>query len=141
MSSSRAKIEFLLGYSLFFVALWLLWDTPLVYPLKIFVVLLHETSHAAVAVATGGTIQRIELNPMQGGSCYCPGGNAFLTLSAGYLGSFACGGLMFTAARARRVVHRLEDAIAGSPGAAFTAGKKCSRACAAKSIQNLRIHA
>ena len=103
MSRSRAKIEFILGYTLFFIALWLLWNTPVVYPLKIFVVLLHESSHAAVAVATGGTIDRIELNPLQGGACYCPGGNAFLTLSAGYLGSFLWGAAMFTAARARRV--------------------------------------
>jgi len=103
MSDSRGKLEFILGYSLFFVALWLLWDTPLVYPVKIFVVLLHESSHALVAVATGGSIQRIELNPMQGGLCYCPGGNAFLTLSAGYLGSLLWGGLMFSAARASRV--------------------------------------
>jgi hypothetical protein len=103
MSTSRNKLEFIFGYSLFFVGLWLLWNTPLVYPVKIFVVLLHETSHAAMAVATGGSIQRIELDPLQGGACYCSGGNAFLTLSAGYLGSFLWGGLMFSAARARRV--------------------------------------
>jgi len=103
MSKARGKLEFILGYTLFFVALWLLWNTPLVYPVKIFVVLLHEISHAAMAVATGGSIQRIELDPLQGGACYCPGGNAFLTLSAGYLGSLAWGGMMFSAARARRV--------------------------------------
>jgi hypothetical protein len=103
MSKSTAKIEFIVGYTLFFVALWLLWDTPLVYPVKIFVVLLHEMSHAAVAVATGGHIDRIELSSLEGGACYCPGGNAFLTASAGYLGSSAWGGLMFTAARVRRV--------------------------------------
>ena len=83
------------------MALWLFWSTPIVYPVKIFVVLLHEISHAAMAVATGGTIQRIELSSLEGGACYCPGGNAFLTASAGYLGSSAWGGLMFTAARAR----------------------------------------
>lgn len=103
MSKARDKLEFILGYTLFFVALWLLWNTPLVYPVKIFVVLLHEISHGVMAVATGGSIQRIELNPLQGGACYCPGGNAFLTLSAGYLGSLAWGGMMFSAARARRV--------------------------------------
>ena len=91
MSRSRGKLEFVLGYTLFFVGLWLAWDTPLVYPLKIFVVLLHEVSHAVMAVATGGSIERIELSPLQGGACYCPGGNAFLTLSAGYLGSLAVG--------------------------------------------------
>jgi len=97
------KLRFLLGFSLFFVALWFLWDTPVVYPLKIFVVLLHEISHAAVAVATGGQIQRIVLDPYQGGACYCPGGNAFLTLSAGYLGSLGWGALMVEAAHARRL--------------------------------------
>lgn len=103
MSSSKSKLEFVIGYTLFFVALWLFWDTPLVYPVKIFVVLLHEVSHAAIAIATGGTIERIELSPLEGGACYCPGGNAFLTASAGYLGSSVWGGLMFTAARAKRV--------------------------------------
>ncbi|MGD2044895.1 MAG: M50 family metallopeptidase [Gemmatimonadota bacterium] len=103
MSKSTSKIEFIAGYTLFFVALWLLWGTPLVYPVKIFVVLLHEISHAAIAVATGGHIDRIELSPLEGGACYCPGGNAFLTASAGYLGSSAWGGLMFMAARARRI--------------------------------------
>jgi hypothetical protein len=101
--SAKAKLRFILGFGLFFVGLWLLWDTPLVYPLKIFVVLLHEISHAAVAVATGGTVERIVLNPYQGGACYCPGGNALLTLSAGYLGSLAWGGLMFSAAQTRWV--------------------------------------
>ncbi len=113
MSASKSKVEFLLGYSLFFAALWLLWSTPLVYPVKIFVVLLHEISHAAMAVATGGTIQRIELSPMEGGACYCPGGNAFLTASAGYLGSSLWGGIMFTAARARRI---RPDWVTGSIG-------------------------
>lgn len=103
MSKYASKIEFVVGYALFFVALWLFWNTPVVYPVKIFVVLLHEISHAAMAVATGGVIERIELSPMEGGACYCPGGNAFLTASAGYLGSFAWGGLMFSASRMRRV--------------------------------------
>ena len=42
----NGKLRFLLGFGFFFVALWFLWDTALVYPLKIFVVLLHEISHA-----------------------------------------------------------------------------------------------
>lgn len=100
--STRRKLTFLAGFAVYFGALWFLWDTPLVYPLKIFVVLLHEISHAAVAVATGGSIQRIVLDPYQGGACYCPGGNAFLTLSAGYLGSLGWGALMVEAAHARR---------------------------------------
>jgi hypothetical protein len=100
------KIRFLMGFAAYFSAIWYLWDTPAVYPLKVFVVLLHEISHAMVAVATGGTIEQIVLDPDQGGACYCPGGNAFLTLSAGYLGSLAWGGLLISAGQMKRIDTR-----------------------------------
>jgi hypothetical protein len=110
---AKSKLRFVLGFTLFFVALWLLWNTVLVYPLKIFVVLLHEVSHAVAAVATGGSIQRIVLDPRQGGACYCPGGNALLTLSAGYLGSLLWGGLMISAARSKRVKTGMVNGLIG----------------------------
>jgi Peptidase M50B-like len=111
---SKAKLRFLVGFALFFTALWLLWDTPFVYPLKIFVVLLHEVSHGIVAVATGGSIQRITLDPMQGGACECPGGNAFLTLSAGYLGSLLWGGLLLSVARSSRIKPQWVNTLIGA---------------------------
>lgn len=101
--AGKRRLRFLVVFGAFFTALWFLWNTPVIYPLKIFVVLLHELSHAGASLATGGTVQRIELDPYQGGACYCPGGNAFLVLSAGYLGSLAWGGAMFAAARSTRV--------------------------------------
>ena len=103
---TKRKITFLVGFAAYFSAIWYLWDTPVVYPLKVFVVLLHEISHAIVAVATGGTIERIVLDPNQGGACYCPGGNAFLTLSAGYLGSLAWGALLISAGQMKRINSR-----------------------------------
>ena len=103
---TKRKITFLIGFAAYFSAIWFLWDTPAVYPLKVFVVLLHEISHAMVAVATGGTIDKIILDPNQGGACYCPGGNAFLTLSAGYLGSLAWGGLLVSAGQMKRINSR-----------------------------------
>lgn len=117
---TKSKLRFLLGFALFFAALWLLWDTVLVYPLKIFVVLLHEVSHAVAAVATGGSIQRITLDPLQGGACYCPGGNALLTLSAGYLGSLLWGGLMIGAARSKRVRPDVVNSLIGGLVIALT---------------------
>jgi hypothetical protein len=99
----NGKLRFLLGFGLFFAGLWFLWDTPIIYPLKIFVVLLHEMSHAMAVVGTGGTLDRITLDPYQGGATYFTGGNAFLALSAGYLGSLFWGGLMFSAAQTRWV--------------------------------------
>ncbi|NIP80408.1 MAG: M50 family peptidase [Gemmatimonadetes bacterium] len=94
---------------------------PLPYPLKLFVVLLHEASHGAMALATGGEIQRIVVTPDQGGVCYCPGGNAFLTLSAGYLGSLGWGALILLLARARRPLPRDTTTIVGAAVLLLTA--------------------
>ena len=107
--ASKRRLRFVLGFGAFFTALWFLWNTPVIYPLKIFVVLLHELSHAGASLATGGSVQHIELDPYQGGACYCPGGNAFLVLSAGYLGSLAWGGAMFAAARTSRIRTDVEN--------------------------------
>lgn len=119
--ATKRKLAFLGGFAVYFGALWYLWDTPVVYPLKIFVVLLHEISHGAVAVATGGTIERIVLDPRQGGACYCPGGNALLTLSAGYLGSLAWGALLLTAARETRRWTRWVTGLVGGMVLALSA--------------------
>lgn len=82
---------------------FLFWDSPLLFPLKIFVVLLHEISHGLAAVLTGGSIQSIQLGADQGGVCVTRGGSRFLTLSAGYLGSLGFGALLVLgAARSRR---------------------------------------
>ncbi|MBI3932909.1 MAG: M50 family metallopeptidase [Acidobacteria bacterium] len=84
-------------------ASYVLWDTPVVYPLKIFVVFLHEISHGLAAVATGGTIERIEINANQGGVCWTRGGSRFWTASAGYLGSLLWGALLLVAGARTRL--------------------------------------
>ena len=91
---SKRRLRFLAAFAALFAAVWFLWDTPFVYPVKLFVVLLHEISHGLATLATGGRILAIEVTPLEGGLCRCPGGNAFLSLSAGYLGSLLWGGLM-----------------------------------------------
>ncbi|MEJ2217769.1 MAG: M50 family metallopeptidase [Gemmatimonadota bacterium] len=110
---TKRKAWFLVGFTAYFAALWLLWYTPIIYPLKLFVVLAHEVSHGLMALATGGTIQRIVITANQGGVCQCPGGNAFLTLSAGYLGSLGWGALLVLAARSRRPTPRTITTILG----------------------------
>jgi hypothetical protein len=97
--SSRTR--FALALSAWFLVLWLLWPTPFVYPFKIFVVFLHELSHAAAAVATGGTVAAITLDWREGGLTYTYGGNGFLILSAGYLGSLLWGLALLAIARSR----------------------------------------
>ncbi len=118
--SSGGKLWFIVGFAAFFAPLWFFWDTSLVYPLKIFVVLLHEISHAIASVATGGGIEKITLDPRQGGACHCFGGNAFITLSAGYLGSLLWGGAMFSAARSDKVKTSWVNGFIGAMVVALT---------------------
>ncbi|MEE2900665.1 MAG: M50 family metallopeptidase [Gemmatimonadota bacterium] len=118
--SSGGKLRFIVGFTAFFAALWFFWDTSLVYPLKIFVVLLHEISHAIASVATGGGIEKITLDSRQGGACHCFGGNAFITLSAGYLGSLLWGGAMFSAARSDKVKTSWVNGFIGAMVVALT---------------------
>ena len=96
---TRRQLKLGFAFAAYFVLIWLLWPTPVVYPLKIFVVLLHEISHAAAALLTGGRVLRITLDPLQGGATFARGGDAFVVLSAGYLGSLLWGLLMIRLAR------------------------------------------
>jgi len=88
---TRRRARLLIGICAFYTALWFLWWTPVVFPLRIFVVLLHEISHALAALATGGQVDRIVLHMNEGGSTSMRGGNPFVILSAGYLGSLVWG--------------------------------------------------
>jgi hypothetical protein len=104
---TKRQAAMIAGFVVYFAALWYLWYTPVVYPLKIFVVLLHEVSHAVALVLTGGQVESITLNPMQGGATYGRGGIPLVTLSAGYLGSLGFGALLVMGAQARRLSSRL----------------------------------
>lgn len=83
---------------LILVGVVLFWNTLFLYPLKVLVVMFHEFSHGFAALLTGGSIIEIRLSPQQGGLCVTMGGNRFLTLTAGYLGSLMCGGFILVMA-------------------------------------------
>jgi len=84
------------------VAAIALWDWPILYPIRVFVVLLHELGHGLAAVLTGGEIVKIAIGPDLGGVCWSRGGLRLLVLPAGYLGSMAFGGLILVAAARSR---------------------------------------
>ena len=100
---TRRRLAFLGGFLVYFSLVWTLWDTAVIYPLKIFVVLLHELSHAIAIWATGGAVDRIVLDPRQGGETWGEGGSAFLELSAGYLGSLLWGCALVGAAHWKKL--------------------------------------
>lgn len=78
------------------------WNTILVYPIKLFVVMLHEMSHGLMAVAFGGKIIAIQIDPQIGGYCQFEMEpsfwGTFMTGSAGYLGSLFWGSLILVLA-------------------------------------------
>ncbi|KIC43483.1 hypothetical protein RA27_06800 [Ruegeria sp. ANG-R] len=67
------------------------WNATFVLPLKILIVFLHELSHALAIVLTGGSVESFSVSPQQGGLVMGRGGNRFISLSAGYLGSLLVG--------------------------------------------------
>ena len=74
--------------------IYLFWNTPVVYPMKILVVFFHEMSHGIAAWMTGGRVEAIQVNQMAGGLCVTRGGSRLVILNAGYLGSLLWGGAM-----------------------------------------------
>lgn len=117
---TRRRLQFLFGFVVYFGAVWFLWDSVVIYPLKIFVVLLHEVSHAAALLATGGAVERITLDPYQGGATYGAGGIPFLVLSAGYLGSLGWGTLLVAAGRTKKLRPETVVGLVGAVVVALT---------------------
>ncbi len=119
MAVSKGGLRRLLVPAGLAVAVYAFWSTVFVWPLRVFVVLLHEVSHGLAAIATGGRIVSIELSPLEGGLCTTAGGWPFVISSAGYLGSALFGALFLVLGfRARPSAHRL---LAGFLGAALVA--------------------
>ena len=90
-----------------FLGLAFLWNTVWVFPLKLFVVLLHEASHGLAALATGGRIDWIRVFQEEGGQTATTGGNAFIVTSAGYLGSMLFGVTILIVATRTRLAQWL----------------------------------
>lgn len=88
-----------------------LWSTPVLIPLKILVVFLHELSHLIAVLLTGGSAESLSLTPHQGGAVLSRGGNRFLTLSSGYLGSLAFGLVFLWAAVSSRADRYVTAAL------------------------------
>jgi len=96
----------LLGLAAALVALWFLWNTAVVYPIRILVTFLHESSHGLAAALTGGSIAKITVAANGSGLCFTRGGWRWVVLSAGYLGSMFWGSvILILACRTRWDKH------------------------------------
>ena len=85
-------------YLVFLLGLIILcWEYPILYPLKLLVVFFHESLHALATILTGGSVKELVINHQQGGHVISQGGNQFIIISAGYLGSLLWGVAIFVA--------------------------------------------
>ncbi len=87
------------------------WDSRILLPLKLLVVMMHETGHALASLLVGGSVQKVTIAGNQSGQClsFLPPGwfPKIIVYSAGYLGSALAGALLILATfrfRARRWV-------------------------------------
>lgn len=88
MSSKRARIA---GLVLTVLLLTWFWDSLFLLPLKLLVVFFHEMGHAIAVLLTGGGVVDLAVGMDQGGHTISRGGNRFIILNAGYLGSLLFG--------------------------------------------------
>lgn len=74
---------------------WYFWDSPVFWPLKVLVVMMHESGHALATLLVGGSVDSIHLAANESGSCLSslpPGFFAKVAVySGGYLGSAVAG--------------------------------------------------
>lgn len=78
-----------------FVLVLVVWQVPIVNPVKLLVVLFHEMSHVVAGYASGAVIFGIAIDPGGAGVTLGMGGSRLLVLLAGYVGSFAMGALLY----------------------------------------------
>ncbi len=83
------------------------WSSPVLYPIKLLVVMIHETGHAVSTWLVGGEVRRITIASNQSGMCLSALPSGFLpkvvVYSAGYVGSaIASASMLWFAFRVRR---------------------------------------
>lgn len=89
MSSER---WLLLAATLVSAALWYIPGAQIaLYPIRLFVTIIHESGHALMTVLTGGAVAGMAIHPDGSGVTLSAGGIRFLVLMAGYLGATAFG--------------------------------------------------
>jgi hypothetical protein len=108
---ARPQVKLLLIATVVTIAFWFIPYTEyLVYPIRLFVTFIHESSHAIVAVLTGGAVQSLTIAADGSGLTYSAGTSligALFTSSAGYLGTTFFGVLLLFLMRRNVSSHKV----------------------------------
>lgn len=103
INSLKSNKKFRNVYQVFYLVILLglifyFWDHTVLYPFKLLVVFFHETSHALATIITGGDVKDLVVIQQQGGYVVSEGGNRFIILNSGYLGSLIWGLIIYVIA-------------------------------------------
>ncbi len=90
----QARTGWALRSGAFALLFLLLWDTVLVRPFRVLVVLLHEIFHALAVLLTGGGVRTIHVLSARAGSTVMQGGVPAIVYPAGLLGTVLLGGIL-----------------------------------------------
>src|SRR4051794_2186765 len=108
---ARPQMKLLLIATAITVGLWFIpYAEYLVYPIRLFVTFIHESSHALIALVTGGSVQSLTISADGSGVVYSASRSilgAVFTSSAGYLGTTAFGVLMLYLIRKNISAHKV----------------------------------
>ena len=93
------------------ISLGIFWENPVLMPVKLLVVYLHEISHAIATVITGGEVRVIAVSMDESGFTQTTGGNFMAIAGAGYLGSSIFGSLMLHSGLSGKFVRTVSWSI------------------------------
>lgn len=95
----RSIVARLIALAVLVTLLVFFWQSPFLKPFKLFVVFLHEISHALATMLTGGELAAISIDWDESGATYAASGRGifFIIAIAGYIGSILWGYLMLKA--------------------------------------------
>ncbi|ORX59133.1 hypothetical protein BCR36DRAFT_408660 [Piromyces finnis] len=98
LKPSRNQIKIIITLLIYTILICVLWNQKslswILWPFKIMTVALHELSHALMAICTKASVKKIVINPNQGGQTVYAGGNPYLIIPSGYIGSTLFGSLL-----------------------------------------------
>jgi hypothetical protein len=117
---AKPQVTLLLIATLITVGLWFIpYAEYLVYPIRLFVTFVHESSHALIAVLTGGAVQSLTISSDGSGVVYSmPSGliGQAMTSSAGYIGATVFGVVMLILIRRSFSPHKMLFGLGASIG-------------------------
>lgn len=116
--AERARMLLLAGGA--FVLVLICWQTgllgTLLYPLRLFVSLVHELGHGLTAILTGGRFIKFEVFPNGAGLATTAGGSPLLVPQMGYLGAALFGAVLLVLTNRVREVRYVAYGVAALIG-------------------------